>query len=96
MKFAQKIKNIPDCRNKEDDPFSDQNLELAFKREDEIRYGDKDKIDGKISHKSVLFIAHDIFLKIYNDRRKRVQRKADLQKKKQELAQLRESTSGVP
>lgn len=61
MKFAKTYKGIPDGKTPETDPFSDRNLEAAFQREDEISYNAKDKIDGKIAHKSVLYIAHDIF-----------------------------------
>lgn len=95
MNFAKKYKGIQDGKTPENDPFADRNLELAFQREDEISYNSKDKVDGKISHKSVLYIAHDIFQQVYNERRKRVQRKKDLQKKKEELNKLREKTKGV-
>ena len=69
-------------------------MEAAFKREDETSYGEKDKIDGKISHKSVMYIAHDIFQVVYADRKKRLARKAELSKKKAELAKLLEATKG--
>ena len=78
LKFAQKFKKIPPFKNQDEDPFSEKNLEAAFKREDETSYGEKDKIDGKISHKSVMYIAHDIFQVVYADRKKRLARKADL------------------
>ena len=61
MRFSKKYKKVPDSKYEETDPFSEKNLERAFHFEDEINYNKKDKIDGKISHKSVLYIAHDIF-----------------------------------
>lgn len=64
MKFAKKYKRIPDYKDPEADPFSDKNLEAFFNEEDAIRYDDLDKVDGKISHRSVMYIAHDIFVQI--------------------------------
>lgn len=64
MHFVKKYKRIPDGKNPDTDPFSNQNLENAFHFEDQICYKKTDKIDGKIAHKSVLFIAHDIFKQI--------------------------------
>ena len=78
MRFAKKFKRVPNGKNEESDPFSDLNLEKAFHFEDEVSYNKKDKVDGKISHKSVLFIAHDIFKHVYNEKQKRVQRKTEL------------------
>ena len=64
MLFAKKYKKVPDYKNAEKDPFSDKNLEYFFNREDSIKYDDRDLVDGKISHRSVMYIAHDIFVQI--------------------------------
>jgi len=61
MKSIQKHKRIPNAHNPEDDLFSDENLEAAFRQEDSVKYNDRDKVDGKISHRSVMYIVHDIF-----------------------------------
>ena len=47
MRYVQKYKKIPDKPN---GPFSDGNLERAFRIEDETQYKKKDKVDGYISH----------------------------------------------
>jgi hypothetical protein len=64
MKFVKAKENIPDFPRAADDPFSEHNLEAAYHREDNIKYSDKDKVDGKISHRSVMYICHDIFADI--------------------------------
>lgn len=61
MKYVKAQEDIPTFPNPADDPFSAANLEAAYHREDRIQYSDKDKIDGKIGHRSVLYICHDIF-----------------------------------
>ena len=78
MRFAKKYKRIPDGKCPETDPFSNENLEKLFRYEDETCYNDNDKVDGKISHKSVLYIAHNIFKHLYDEKKRRVQRKSDL------------------
>lgn len=78
MKFAKKYKKIPDFKDPKDDPFTDENLEAAFHHEDTIRYNDKDKMDGKIAHRSVMYIAHDIFKRIKEDQAQRIKRKQEL------------------
>ena len=66
MKSVQKHKRIPNAHNPEDDLFSNENLEAAFRQEDSVKYNDRDKVGGRISHRSVMYIVHDIFEK-YTD-----------------------------
>ena len=80
MKFAKKYKKIPDHKDPSKDHFNDKNLERYFHEEDNVKYSDEDKVDGKISHRSVMYIAHDIFIKIKKDQEERVERKKELKK----------------
>lgn len=61
MKFVKAQENIPTFPKPEDDPFSEENLERAYHLEDRIKYTDQEKVNGKIHHRSVMFICHDIF-----------------------------------
>lgn len=89
MLFAKKYKKIPDYKDPEKDPFTDRNLEAFFNREDAIQYNDRDLVDGKISHRSVMYIAHDIFVQIKQEQQERVQRKNELAKLRSSLNQLK-------
>lgn len=82
MRFVKAKESIPTFPNPKDDPFSEANLEEAYHREDRIKYNDKDKIDGKISHRSVLYICHDIL--------------ADLIKKAKSSAPVVKATKKAP
>ena len=50
---------IPARSDPDIDPFSERNLMDDFDNEDNIHYNDQDKVDGKIAHRSVLYICHD-------------------------------------
>lgn len=89
LKFAKRYKRIPDYKNPAKDPFSDHNLERLFQEEDNVKYSDQDKIDGKISHRSVMYIAHDIFVQIKSEQEAKVARKRELQEMKRELTNLK-------
>jgi len=78
LRFAKKYKRIPDHKDPKQDMFSDKYLEKKFHEEDSIKYSDQDKIDNKISHRSVMYIAHDIFIKIKKENDEKVQRKQEL------------------
>jgi len=87
MRFVQKYKRIPDKPN---GPFSDENLEQAFRVEDETQYSDTDKVDGQIPHRSVIYILHDMFEKHKTEKAEKKQRKASLNQARAEVAALRQ------
>lgn len=90
LKFAKRYKRIPDHKNPDKDHFSDKNLERLFHEEDQVKYSDQDKVDGKISHRSVMYIAHDIFVKIKREQEDKAARKRELQEMKRELTNLKQ------
>ena len=63
MKFVRQGDDIPElCQLAGEDPFSDNNLEKAFRNEYQIKCLDKKKIlNSKIEHKSVMLICYDIY-----------------------------------
>lgn len=64
MRFVKAQENIPTFPRPEDDPFSEANLEAAYHREDRIKYADQERVEGKLHHRSVMFICHDIFVDV--------------------------------
>ena len=63
MKFVRQGDDIPElCQLAGEDPFSDINIEMAFRDEYKIKCLDKKKImNGKIEHKSVMLICYDTY-----------------------------------
>lgn len=75
MKYVKKNKKL---KYKIDDPFSDENLERAFHREDETKWLDEDKIDGRIGHIGVVHILHDIIERDRNIKEDKFKRRIEL------------------
>ena len=63
MKLIKQRNDIPELiAFAAEDPFSETEIENAFKNEYKLKYpGKKESINGKIAHKSVMLICYQIY-----------------------------------
>lgn len=98
MKFVKIEEKIPDFKNPQDDPFSEQNVVKAFKKEEATKYIDQEQLKNKIHHRSVMYIVHDIFSDILRQGRisKNIQElHKDDQKKSKKLSKIEQKLKEI-
>ena len=94
MTFVRQYKKI---KQKEQGPFSQQQLEKDWDEEINTLYEDEDKqYFDRISHRDVLYICHDNLQEHKAIKQQRFQRKMELNQARQEVMALRAQQNGAP